>query len=107
MADDSNINKLAQEIAQAFGLSNLPLLSKQDIIDALTARIEQLIDGNPEQLFSLLYRLDIAEKNIKKAMLEDVKFSTMIAELIYIRQEQKARSRKIHKSQTPPDDLAW
>lgn len=98
---------LIARLAEDFGLSSNDLVSKEKILAALTWRVEQLIAGNPDQLFSMLYRLDISERKIKEAMATEHEVTKKIAVLIYERQLEKIVSRNYFKSERPDDDLAW
>ena len=98
---------LIETLADDFGLAINDLVSKEKIIAALTWRVDQLIAGNPDQLFSMLYRLDISERKIKEAMATEHEVTKKIAVLIYERQLEKIISRRHFKSDTPEDDLAW
>lgn len=98
---------LRDTLAQSFGLAISDLVSEEKIIEALTLRVEELIAGNPDQLFSMLYRLDISEARIKAAMSLDHEVTKKIAVLIYERQLEKIISRNQFRSTRPDDDLAW
>jgi LytS/YehU family sensor histidine kinase len=98
---------VAEQLAADFDLAANDLVSKEKIIAALTWRVDQLIAGNPDQLFSMLYRLDISERKIKDAMATDDEVTKKIAILIYERQLEKIISRQQFKSDYPEDDLAW
>ncbi len=98
---------LKETLADDFGLAVNDLVSKAKIIAALTWRVDQLIAGNPDQLFSMLYRLDISERKIKEAMATEDEVTKKIAVLIYERQLEKIISRRQFKSDMPEDDLAW
>lgn len=98
---------LAETLAGDFDLAINDLVSREKIINALTWRVDQLIAGNPDQLFSMLYRLDISERKIKEAMVTDDDVTKKIAVLIYERQLEKITSRRQFKSDHPEDDLAW
>lgn len=98
---------LAETLAGNFDLNINDLVSREKIINALTWRVDQLIAGNPDQLFSMLYRLDISEKKIKEAIAGDEDVTKKIAVLIYERQLEKIISRRQFKSDQPDDDLAW
>ena len=99
--------EIQNELLQSWGITANNLVSKEAIIDAIAFRVGQLLEANPDQLFSKLYRLDISEVNIKKAMIDETGFSFIIAHLIYNRQVEKYISRKENKSHQPDDDLAW
>ncbi len=98
---------LRDTLANNFDLAINDLVSEAKIIEALTLRVEELIAGNPDQLFSMLYRLDISERKIKAALAFDVEVSKKIAVLIYERQLEKIVSRNQFRSTKPDDDLAW
>lgn len=98
---------LQQALSRSFDLDLPEQVSKEKIISALAFRVEKMIAGNPDQLFSLLYRLDIAESKIKAAMHVPEGLPIKIAALIYERQEEKMISRKQFKADRPNDDLAW
>lgn len=99
-------NEEYNQLAQQFDLAENELVSEEKILEALALRVAALMDKNPDQLFSMLYRLDIDENKIKMALREsDV--SKKIALLIYERQLQKIISRKENKSDEPNETLAW
>ena len=98
---------LKEALAHDFGLATGDLVSPEKLIAALTWRVGQLITGNPDQLFSMLYRLDISERKIKEALATENEVTKKIAVLIYERQLEKIISRRHFKSDTPEDDLAW
>jgi len=99
--------ELISALVHSFGLSVPDIVSRAAIIQALTYRVDQLIAANPDQLFSMLYRLDISERKIKEAMATEDNVTKKIAVLIYERQLEKIISRKNFRSQKPDDDLAW
>jgi hypothetical protein len=100
--------QLKDGLAQCFEIATENLISKNQILAALTSKIRQLIDGNPDQLFSLLYRLDVSEQKIKEALNEGDEIPLRLANLVYERQLEKAGWRKRFKEQQKPDDdLSW
>lgn len=107
MMNTTEQHLLHEALAQSFELSFPELVSRETIIAALTFRVDQLIAANPDQLFSMLYRLDISERKIKEAMATDHDVTKKIAVLIYERQLEKIVSRRHFKSTPPEDDLAW
>ena len=104
MAEAEEIQK---ELLHTWGITASNVITKEALIDAIAFRVGKLLEANPDQLFSMLYRLDISEKKIKKAMIDEDGFSFIIAHLIYNRQLEKIISRKENKSHHPDDDLAW
>jgi len=99
--------ELLSALVHSFGLKVPDTISEDTIIQALTYRVDQLIAANPDQLFSMLYRLDISERKIKEAMATEDDVTKKIAVLIYERQLEKIISRKSFRSHEPDDDLAW
>lgn len=99
---------ISRKISEVFEISfDTGIVSKSQIIAALTLRIDQLMHHNPDQLFSMLYRLDISEKNLKMAMMQELDVPKKIATLIYERQLEKMWSRSRFKNDNPDADLAW
>ena len=94
-------------LGQSFDITLPDMVSREKIIAAIAVRMEQLIAGNPDQLFSMLYRLDISEKRIKEAMASNEAIAHQLAILIYERQLEKIAARQRFKSRKPDDDLAW
>lgn len=99
---------LKKALADDFDISADQLVSKKQILAALAFRISRLIEGNPDQLFSLLYRLDVSEKKIKEALQAGDEIPLRLANLVYDRQLEKAAWREHFKDQQKPDDeLSW
>jgi hypothetical protein len=99
--------ELQSLLAHSFDLELPQAISKEKIIEILSWRVEKLLAANPDQLFSMLYRLDISEAKIKAAMFREDLFAKNIAVLIYERQLEKIISRRNFRAETPEDDLAW
>jgi hypothetical protein len=84
-----NINKeLAIELPEKIALT--------DLEEKLAAHINYLIEKDFEKLVSLLYRIDVSEKKIKKLLhiYADENAGKIIAQLIITRQLEKIKSRK-------------
>lgn len=94
-------------LSRQFGLKEEELISEEKILQALCHRVEYMMQYTTEQLFSMLYRLDISEKKLRQAIACEVDVAEKIALLIYERQLEKSRSRKMHKSTPPDPDMAW
>lgn len=100
--------QLRDGLAHSFEISTENLVSKHQILAALASRISQLLEGNPDQLFSLLYRLDVSEKKMKEALNEGDEIPLRLAQLVYERQLEKSAWRKHFKpEEKPDDDLSW
>ncbi len=75
--------ELNSVLSHSFELDVPDTVSKEKIIEVLAWRVEKLLAANPDQLFSMLYRLDISEAKIKGAMFNEDVFAKNIAVLIY------------------------
>ena len=78
---------------------NVPngMVSTNQLKEALSAIINDLIANNFSLLISLLYRLDISEKKLRQLLTisENTSSGNVIAEMIIKRQEEKIRTRKL------------
>lgn len=74
-------------------------ISESDLLEAITARVKNLVDESPDLLVSYLYRLDIEEDKIN-AVLKGLTHEDPIAgisNLILERQKQRIASKKNNK----------
>jgi hypothetical protein len=95
------------ELIQEWGL-NAGLHSKEAIIDVLTAKLDRMLRDDPMGLIQLMYRLDIPEDQLDAALDAEASAS-LIAHLVWNRQEQKQRMRATMQRPGPEadDELAW
>lgn len=105
MEEEQYIN---QALQQDWEIELTDKLTKDEVIGLLAMRIGHIIERTPEAFFQLMYRLDISEQKLNKAM-AGVIATEEIAEMVYNRQLQKAKSRlNYKKSQQKGDkDLEW
>lgn len=96
-----------KNIAAQFGLQEDDFISEERIVEALTHKVAYMMQYNTEQLFSMLYRLDISEKKLKTAMRNETDVAKKIAALVYERQIEKIISRNRHKSPPPEEGMEW
>ena len=98
------LNQTAQQIQKDFSLFDITILFERSTKDAYTQfvqqilpRIKQLINSDYQKLYSLLYRVDISETQIKKesAANVDMPFEEIITRLIIKRCLQKVVLRKL------------
>lgn len=70
------------------------------LLKKLTVEIQFLIDFDLNKLWSILYRIDVAEKKVKEVIATTpfTEHARLIAELIIARQLQKIESRKKYKT---------
>ncbi|MCH2045069.1 MAG: hypothetical protein MK212_13205 [Saprospiraceae bacterium] len=98
-----------QLINKDLELNLLSDINDMDLLDYIADWIYALVDNNPEQLFSLLYRLDVDEQKVHAAMRLDAKEPTniAIAKLIIERQKQKIQSRILYSDENDKGDGSW
>ena len=72
--------------------------TEEDMIERIRIRVADLLDKNAELLFSYLYRLDVEEHKIKKALRSDQPADEAIARLIWHRQKQRLETRKAYRN---------
>lgn len=104
-----NEHKALLSLLTPFGaLDTEHLFTEAQILDALAARVGQMIAGDPEGFFQLMYRLDVAENRIHEALQQEDP-SLAVARQVYLRQLQKVHSRRLFKPPpAPPDEeLEW
>ncbi len=78
---------------------NIPLeLADEEMIMHIADRVEQLLKADPDLLMSYLYRLDVTEKSIAKAMETSVSpIHVTFARLIWDRQKQRLATKSKYK----------
>jgi hypothetical protein len=103
-----NISFVQQEINGDF---DLPVTTdQQQLVDALAAAINHLIQADFARFISILYRIDISENTLKETLEKqpDQDAGVLIAGLIIERQLLKQKMRAQFKSQQNiPDDEKW
>lgn len=73
-------------------------MSDEQMLHLIEQRVTELITTNPDLLFSYLYRLDIEEHKIKKALASEIEPPNLaLSKLILIRQKQRIESKKKYK----------
>ena len=92
--------ELIQSISNDLAIE-LPLkITHDELVEKLSAHINQLINHNFQQLIYILYRVDINEARLKHLLKENSGENAghIIAQLIIARQLQKIKTRKEFKS---------
>jgi hypothetical protein len=66
----------------------------------LAGKVAELLDRNPAMLMSILYRVDVAERDVKRALAEESPESMprCLADLLIERQLQKLRLRRQYRA---------
>ena len=86
--------------------------AKDDMFDVLSARIAQLLDANMEQLFSILYRMDVSEAAVKAVMHPAAPEPPHIGLTRVVLARQAERNRTMREVKAPPipdldEELRW
>ena len=100
-----NDNTGMQLILRNFELDERGHPDEEALIQMLSGRISEMLDSEPDLLFSTLYRLDIYESKIKRVLhshIEDP--ATGLARLVLERQIEKLKSRSEYGSQGEVED---
>jgi len=101
---------LVSNINQSLEISLPDSISMEELKQKLSLHINHLINHDFQKLVSLLYRVDVNEKKMRKLLdqKEGENASGLIADLIVERQLQKMESRKkSSKDDTIPDEDRW
>jgi hypothetical protein len=97
-------------LEKAMELERPEVADREHVLAAIELRLSQLVVFGPEPMWQLLYRLDVAEKPVIAALEHNENALGTIAQLIYDRQLEKARSRAAFRSGGNPlddDELRW
>ena len=100
------MTNLAKQITKVFPLDSKALheiKSEEELFLLLSEYIQELIDTDFSKLVNTLYRIDVSEMKIKKALnLSDPKNANrVIAQLIIEREKQKIKTREAYKNRKP------
>ncbi len=110
MEQQNEIHVVIQEL-QACGLpATEHVVSYNNLVNALSNYINDLITKDFSNLVNLLYRLDVSEDKVRTLIKEETHqpASISIAKLIIERQLQKIRQRTSFKStDNIPEDEKW
>lgn len=96
MEQNEIIRETANLIEGPFELTAQTAYSEDDLVAALANRIAEMLEKQPEQLMSLLYRLDVLESKIIPVMRPDAPEPANIglARLVVERQKQRIETKK-------------
>lgn len=96
-----------EEIKNIWGL-DARLHSKEEIIATLARRIEVMLAQDIMNFIQIMYRMDIPEGQLDRALHAEEDACHQIAVLIWDRQLQKQISKSMMTNRPDPDsDLAW
>ena len=96
-----------QALAHSFGgtpettLEQIDTLTLDDVRDFLTPKITALLDRNPDLLMHILYRVDVAERDVKRVFAESPPndIPLHLADLLIERQLLKQKIRRKYREQ--------
>ncbi|HRG38868.1 MAG TPA: hypothetical protein PK289_10080 [Bacteroidia bacterium] len=71
----------------------------EELFDQIQPHIDKLINSNQQKFLGILYRIDISEEQVKKAVHDNLSepFSHIITDLVIKRELQKVVIRKQYK----------
>ena len=92
------IQKASELIKQDFSLEITAQITEEELTALLAEHIYLLIQKHLEFLFTILYRLDISEEEVHKALngRTEKPANVYIAQLVMEREKQKARTRLLY-----------
>lgn len=97
-----------EQLQQEWGIVAPDVVSEEELLQLLAQKIVALIERSPEEFFQLMYRLDIEEQKLNRALHEQ-DIAQNIAKIIYDRQLMKMRTRQLYKQAGTEEDgdLMW
>ena len=103
MSDDSLYEETGSKLQEELevNIDHLDAITEDQLLDAITDRILELLERNPELLFSYLYRLDVLEHKIQYALNQqtEVPSHRALAKLILERQKLRITTKKKYKQE--------
>ena len=99
ISSDSLAVSAAARIAVAFDFENTEAITEHEVLAHIRAvlveRIIYLLNANPEKLMTILYRIDVSERNVNEIFSKSIPpdVPELIADVIIERQLAKARTR--------------
>jgi len=99
------LNQTVEQIKKDFSFFDLPIIftgnketAFNELLSQIYPHIKKLMDSGHDKFFSLLYRVDISEKQIKSAQQDNsgIEIEKIISELIIKRCLQKVILRKLY-----------
>lgn len=101
MSDEESINfdGIEKEL-----LGDQSLENENQVLEMIRARVNELLEKEPELLMSYMYRLDILEVNLKKVLSKEstVPIAEGFSQLIFQRQMDRVATKRKYK-QDPID----
>jgi hypothetical protein len=99
-----NKQLLSPQIAQELALDSEDFLTEEALLEALTERVGWMLDHQLDLLLSLMYRMDVLEKDIQSVLGKKyISPARDLAILILERQKKKIETRQKYRS----EDINW
>ena len=84
-------------VLRKFELEGEEELSEEQLVDILAGRISEMLDTQPDLLFSTLYRLDVFESKINAVLKSDSDTALGLAQLVVDRQKEKLKTKEEYR----------
>ena len=109
---DESLRQTSALVKQDFDLTEADnAQSEADLLAALAERIAQMLETQPEYLFSMLYRMDVLEEKIRPVLdpAAPEPANLGLARLVLERQKQRVATKRSVKTEPLEgmDDWAW
>ncbi|MEO6759059.1 MAG: hypothetical protein ABIO24_06355 [Saprospiraceae bacterium] len=109
---DETLQQTTELLRGPFELENAPPpASEAELLTLLAARIDEMLERQPDYLLSMLYRLDVLEPKINQALhpASPEPPALALARLVLERQQQRIHTKRTIKTEPLEglDDWAW
>lgn len=104
LMEEQNLQQTAALIKRDFELdASTEMLSEEELLQLLADQIAYMIDHRLEFLLSLMYRLDIGERQVNAALspFAEAPPNLGLARLVLERQKQRIVTKQYYKQQNP------
>ncbi|MEZ4700127.1 MAG: hypothetical protein R2834_07335 [Rhodothermales bacterium] len=80
-------------------------MTREDVVDLVAGYVTALLDRDRGYLLSLLYRIDVRERDVKEAFATTppAALPRRLAELMVARHEEKLATRRAYARRPPPE----
>lgn len=92
-------------VLQKFDLADQEELTEEQVVGILAERISDMLDTQPELLFSTLYRFDVFESKINTVLNSDSDTAHGLAQLVVDRQKEKLRTKEEYRRKGDAPDF--
>ena len=110
MKEASFLSHLMTDLSEGLEMTTEEsLITEDELLSAIAFRVGELMDRNPELLFSYLYRLDVKEESLNNALHTHSQspIALRLANLILDRQKARWKTKQEYKSEGPIDGWEW